>query len=249
MITKTKILYALLLFVSLAYSQERTRLHGKVSTQFGVVANGTVLNLNSKTRQPITEVGYFEILAKPKDTLLFTGLACLPKTIVLNTSNFNPAVLEVTLEMFDNELKEVIILNQKEIRPTSANSQKYVDKKYFADNQSSPTNPLMPSSPIPNGTDLVRLFKEVKKIIKKKEPVLEEKQKTINFYKEVTRKTPTSFFVNTLKIKESEILLFLSFCEKDKKATQVITEYDDFFLYDFLISKNIEFKSFSTFDQ
>lgn len=244
-----KVLVFCLFLSGFVQAQERTRLNGKVSNAFGVVVNGTILNINSKTRYTISEMGYFELQAKAKDTLVITSLACVPKTVVLHSSNFDPPVLEVTLEMFDNELKEVIILNPKEIRPIDRDTQKIVDRKYFDDTQSSPINPLMPSTSIPNGMDFMRIFKDFKKIIRKKKEAKEQSQKPVNFYKEITDKIPTHFFVETLKIKESEVLLFLSFCQNDKRAQELLKEQDEIFIYDFLVSKNQEFKSLNIFEK
>ncbi|MGL5111908.1 MAG: hypothetical protein ACRC6O_04645 [Flavobacterium sp.] len=249
MLLNHKILLFFLFLFGIAPAQERSRFNGKVSNAFGVVVNGTVLNLNSKTRFPISDMGYFELKAKPKDTLVISSLACLPKTIILHSANFDPPYIEVILEMFDNELKEVIVLNAKEIRPIDANTQKIVDRKYFDDTQSSPINPLMPASPIPNGMDFVRLFKGLKKAIQKNKNDVEQKQQPINFYKEVINKVPTSFFVNTLQIKATEVLLFLSFCQNDQHANEILKENNEFLLYDFLVTKNKDFKSLSTFEK
>lgn len=244
-----KIIVIFLLVFGTSFSQERTSLKGKVNNNMGTIVNGSIINLNSKTRVTISVDGYFEVAAKSKDTLLVSALACLPKKIVVSNKNTEASLLQIELELFDNELKEVIILNQKEIRPVPTNTQKIVDRKYFDDNQSSPTNSLMPFSPIPNGTDFVRLFKEFKKILKKKNSENEALQKPINYYKEVVNRVPTDFFSKTLQLNNEEILLFLSFCENDKRAITVLNLQDDFMLYDFLIGKNKDFKSFSTFEK
>ena len=230
-----------------AFSQERSSLKGKVANSMGAVVNGSVVNLSSKTRTAISEQGYFEILAQPKDTLLFASLACMPKKVILSSKNFELPFLEIELELFDNELKEVIVLNQKEIRPLNPNLQNYIDRKYYDDAQSSPTNPLMPPTTIANGTDFVRLFKDVKKLFKKKALQKDREEKPINYYVEVINSVHTDFFSKTLQLKEEEIILFLSFCEAAKIAVAILTQNDSFQLYDFLISKNKEFKSLTTF--
>lgn len=71
-------LFLIFLF-GITYSQERSLLKGKVTNSMKAVVNGSVVNLSTKTRTAISEQGYFEILAQPKDTLLFASLACMPK--------------------------------------------------------------------------------------------------------------------------------------------------------------------------
>ena len=95
--------YRLILFFffafGVAFSQERSSLKGKVANSMGAVVNGSVVNLSSKTRTAISEQGYFEILAQPKDTLLFASLACMPKKVILSSKNFELPFLEIELEL------------------------------------------------------------------------------------------------------------------------------------------------------
>ena len=55
------------------------------------------------------------------------------------------------------------------------------------------------------------------------------------------------FFTETLKLEESEIGLFLVFCENDAKAKSFLESENKFQLIDFLITKNEEFKRIATF--
>jgi hypothetical protein len=47
------------------------------------------------------------------------------------------------LEIFTNELSEVLIL-KKELNPLKGSTQRYVDMKFFDDEKSSPKNKTMP---------------------------------------------------------------------------------------------------------
>ena len=57
------------------------------------------------------------------------------------------------------------------------------------------------------------------------------------------------FFTNTLKLKSNEVGLFLDYCENDPKSKTLLQEKDEFMLIDFLITKNEEFKRFTTFEK
>ena len=63
--------------------QSRKSLHGQVTKPFLAIESGYVMNINANVRTFIGAGGLFDIMAKPKDTLLFTGLAFQSKKIVL----------------------------------------------------------------------------------------------------------------------------------------------------------------------
>jgi hypothetical protein len=133
---------------------------------------------------------------------------------------------------------------RKKLVPSFGNTQRIVDKKYFDDAQSSPKNRLMPSDgTIKNGMDFTRLFKDIFKLIRGKKPKKTELDLEVNFIEVVNEKFKNSFFINTLKINEYQIGLFLIFCEYDSKSKTVINSNSEFELMDFLITKSEEFKT------
>lgn len=245
---KYKLLSGLFLLSSLILAQDRILLRGKLSNNVGVIANGFVLNINAKKSTTVSEAGFFEILAKPKDTLMFGCLACAPKNIVLNKSNLNPPIIEIHIDLFDNELKEVIVNNPKKFKVTNENSQQYVDRLYFDDNQSSPTNPLLPAT-LTNGVNFVRLFKDIQGVFRKKRESSLIKNKPLNFYQEVTQRLSQENLEKNLNIKADDLPLFLHYCENDKRSASFLSEENDFMLMDFLITKNTEFKTLFTFEK
>lgn len=69
-------------------TQIRQSLHGQVVNDSIAVENGYVFNLNSKETTFIGGNGFFNILAKPKDTLLITSLALKSKKMILVDLDF-----------------------------------------------------------------------------------------------------------------------------------------------------------------
>lgn len=225
----------------------RKSLHGQVLNDSIQVSNGYVLNLNAKTRTFISADGYFDILAKAKDTLLISSLAFRSKKIILTNENFAIPLTIVKLETYTNQLKEVIV--QRKIKPNLGNIQKIIDTPYFDDSQSSPKNTTMPTLTIENGLNFIKIGEMIGKLFSKNEP----RKKEINFFenfKEVSIKTVTpEFFTNTLKLKEDEVGLFLIFCENDSKSKAFLKPESEFELIDFLITKNKEFKAITNFEE
>ena len=242
--TTIKIL-CLLFFCQLSFGQNENRksLHGQFVNELALVDNGYVFNLNSKTRTFISNQGFFDIMAKAKDTLLVSSASFKSKKIILQGKDFSKPLFVVALETQTTLLKEVIVKGKTDIKPAIGNSQGIVDTQFTDDAKSSPVNRTMPSDgTIENGMDFVRIFKMFSKVFKKDSAEQAGLNAQVDFSDAVSKGLDRYFFTNTLKLKTEEIGLFLDYCENDPKAKNLLKEEDEFLLIDFLITKNEEFK-------
>jgi len=116
------------------------KIKGRVENDSIKVENVIVFNSHSRTGGVVQTGGEFEIQAKEKDTLIFSSLSFKTKKIVITDDILNVPILIVKLEIFTRQLNEVVVAKAKKpVKATvSENTQKYVDQKYFDDNQSSP---------------------------------------------------------------------------------------------------------------
>nr|WP_315231788.1 hypothetical protein [uncultured Flavobacterium sp.] len=250
---KTKIrILCLIFFCQLSFGQNGSRksLHGQFVNESALVDNGYVFNLNSKTRTFISDQGFFDILAKAKDTLLVSSASFKSKKIVIRDDDFSKPLFVVNLEAQTTLLKEVIVKRKAEIKPITGNSQGIVDLQFFDDVKSSPVNRTMPSDgSIENGMDFVRIFKMVSKVFKNDSAKKADLNSNVDFSDVVSKGIDNYFFTNTLKLKKEEIGLFLDYCENDPKSKSLLKQEDEFLLIDFLITKNEEFKRITTFEK
>lgn len=250
---KTKIVIVIVsLFSQFCFSQIglRVPLKGQVRNDLVPVENVVVFNVNSKTGTIVNSYGFFTIMAKVNDTLVFSSLAFKSKRIVLSEKEFIVPQFVVKMDIFTNELAEVLILAKKEVNPISGGTQKYVDIQYFDDERSSPKNMTMPrDASIEMGMDFVRIYKDILKILRKNNPEKVDFYKETSFSELALERINYSFFANTLKLKDDEIKLFLVFCENDPKSRTLMAPTDEFQLIDFLISKNKEYKRITTFEK
>ena len=251
---KTKI-GILILFLSfqLCSAQILTRipLYGQMINDSIKIENGLVFNVNSKTGTVINSKGFFSILAKVNDTLVFSSLAFKTKKIKLSQKDFSAPYLRIKLEILAKQLLEVVVYAKKSIHPIlEGNSQKLVDKLYFDDQKSTPKNTAMlPDGTIPNGMNFVRMYKDVLKILKINNPERSDFISSKGFTEVVMKRVRYTFFTNNLNLKEDEIGLFLVFCENDSKSKELLKPESQFELIDFLITKNKEFKRIATFEK
>lgn len=244
---KNKIgMLVLCLCCQLCFGQMLTRktLHGQAVNDSINLEHGIVFNVNSKTGAVINKQGFFSILAKAKDTLVFSGLAFKSKKIVLTEKEISSPLLRVELVALVNLLPEVVISGNKKTSPITGGSQKIVDRQYFDDAKSSPKNRTMPSDgTIEYGMNFVRIYKDVFKALRKNNPEKTDFTSDRSFRELVMNRVNYYFFSNTLKLNDDELGLFLVFCENDPKSKAIVKSDKDFQLMDFLIAKNKEFKS------
>jgi hypothetical protein len=228
----------------------RMPLKGQVRNDLVPVENVIVFNANSQSGTVVNNYGFFTIMAEVNDTLVFSSLAFKSKKIVLSEEEFITPQFVVKMDVFTNELAEVLILAKKEVNPISGGTQKYVDMQFFDDERSSPKNKAMPrDGSIEKGIDFVRIYKDVLKTLRRNNPDKVDFYKDTSFSELALNRVNYSFFANTLKLKDDEIKLFLVFCENDPKARSLMAPSDEFQLIDFLVSKNREYKRITTFEK
>ncbi|MBF4494591.1 hypothetical protein IRZ83_17445 [Flavobacterium sp. JLP] len=233
------------LFCQIVLGQNNSRkpLHGQVVNNTLAIESGYVMNINANVRTFIGSGGLFDIMAKPKDTLLFTGLAFQSRKIVLTEKDCAEILFSVPLDLVSNELKEVLVHKDLKVKSLQGSSQAIVDLQLEDDRQSTAKNTVMYSDQtIKYGTDFVRIFKDVKKLLKKNDEVKEEVITDIAFVEYAKANFTPDFFSKTLGLKPDEVDLFLMYCSNDPESKKHVKPEEKFELIDFMINKNKEFK-------
>jgi signal peptidase I len=234
-----KLLFVVILFLfQYGFSQTdgEKLFRGQLVNDSIKVENIIIFNLNSRVGTMSKTEGFFDVYALPGDTISFSSIQFKTKKILLSNSVFDERVYAVRLQQYINQLDEVVISNKK-ITQVSENTQKYVDKQYFDDAQSSPKTTNVYDGKTP-GVDAVRLFKDILKLFKKTNPKVTEP----SFTETTLNRVKYSYFRDTLKLKDNEIALFLFFCEVDHKAKIISRNENLLNLMDFLYNRNKEFK-------
>jgi|GEM_PF-221177 len=232
--------------IVLGQNYSRKPLHGQVVNDSITLESGYVMNLNANIRTFISSNGLFDIMAKPKDTLLITSAAFQSKKIVLTEKNCSDRLFLVQMDLISNQLKEVVVQKNLKVKAFDKNSsQTIVDTQYFDDEKSSPKNRFVYNGTIENGVDFVRIFKDAKKLLKKKdvEDAVQEKEiSDVAFTIYAKANFTPDFYTDTLKLKADEVDMFLLYCSVDPESKKHVKQEEKFELMDFLITKGKEFK-------
>ncbi|AWI24675.1 carboxypeptidase-like regulatory domain-containing protein [Flavobacterium pallidum] len=115
--------YTLLSFfvVALIHAQQNPvrNLKGKVSIDFSVLANISIINTRTEKYAVTDEEGYFTIQVKEHDTLLFSAVNIKPKKISISCEDMESDKIYVKLESSVTQLNEVVIVNYPKINAVS----------------------------------------------------------------------------------------------------------------------------------
>lgn len=221
----------------------RKPLHGQVTNSTLAIESGYVMNINANVRTFIGSGGLFDIMARPKDTLVFSGLAFQAKKVVLTEKDCAAVLYLIQLDLANNQLKEVVVRKDLKVKSLDKDTQKYVDMQFEDDKQSTAKNTAMYSDQtIKYGMDFVRIFKDVKKILKKNDDVKPEVIDDMAFVQYARANFTKDFYTKTLELKEDEIDLFLMYCSNDQESKKHLQPDQKFELMDFMVNKNKEFK-------
>lgn len=264
------LLFFILVITQIGFSQgiERKVLRGKIVADSLEVENLTVYNITSNVGA-ITDVdGKFSINARATDTLFIQGLSYDSKRYILTDKDFWLPVLEIKLHVKITELNEIIItpytltgnLNEdtKRIQVYGEGFAKIDAKvvKYYDDDirLGTPENTAMPNVFAPTGVNLLGIVVGIANLVGIKgnpksnsERVFEERRirdlQSKSFSEHMLERFSHNFFVETLKIKNEDIPMFMSFAELSVyELSPLLKAENELKLIEYLINKSEEFK-------
>ena len=240
---KVKLL-VVLFFVVLhsSYSQSEKLISGKITSENFTLQSVDVINKNTQKSTTTNAQGLFSIDSKLGDTLIFYKKDYFLKEIKLTINNFSSSLISVQLTKRAEELDEVIIKKAVAIDwKLDTNYEKIKRDELAADKaERRLKNTRIDDLTIDKGLDIARIGKTLFNLLVKENPT--EKVVEVNFKEVALNICEEKFFTQTLKLKPSEIELFLQFCDADPRSKSVLNEVNVLSMMDFLMTKNIEFK-------
>lgn len=102
-----------------AQTPERKILKGKVMAHTSNLEGIYVINKTFEKETVTKEGGYFTIMAKPGDSLMFASIEFKGKTVAVDSTHFGQEMLFVKLETMVNQLDEVMVIQYKDINAFS----------------------------------------------------------------------------------------------------------------------------------
>ncbi len=234
------------------------KIEGKVYSKDGDVAATHVLNTTSKKATITDSNGYFSIMAKLNDTLVFSAVQFKKKTVVVTVNVLESKLLYVPLEETLTQLDEVIVMpynlsgdmtkdlagmqiepivtastlglpNAYVIPPTKA------ERELF---EATSGGGLIPLNPILNG------ISGRTKMLKNRIARNEKYERTLRvraFYAD-------SLYQKEFKIPEDNIANFMYFCEVDPDFQAIVDSRDRFRIWEFMRKKSLVYRENNELD-
>lgn len=249
---------------------ERKVLKGRIIADSIETENLTVFNITSNVGAVTNVEGKFSIKARATDTLFIQGISYDSKKYVLTDKDFWLEELKIQLQVRITELNEVEVtpytltgIVEEDIKRIQVYGDAFygIDAgviKYYEDDVriGTPTNTVMSSHFPPNGSNfnfkligkgIGKLFGIKSNSKKYAERVFEQRRQnniqSKSFSEHIFERFSPNFFVETLKIKQEEIPMFLQYAEMPAKDLSLFlrTEYE-IQLIEYLTAKAKMFK-------
>lgn len=248
---------------------ERKVLRGIVVVDSFDVENITVRNISSNVGSKTDIDGKFSIRARATDTLFFENPSFISQKYILTQKDFWKEELEIRLHVKITELDELVItpytLSGNLIEDTKriqvyGDGFAVIDAKkimHYEDDVRSgaPINSALPSVFAPNGSNfnflamaagLVSLFIKPSLSKSHSKRVYEERRiknlQSKSYSDHLFERFSHNFFVETLKIKNEDIPLFMSFSELNVyELSPLLKPENELKLIEYLIKKASEF--------
>ena len=213
-----KILLIILLLPALVWSQNDSLFKGKIVCESSFLEEIHVINITKNTGVVTQKGGYFSIIAKINDTLMFSAINLKGYQRVVTAADFEKTLVLIPMEVLVNQLSEVTLTQYRNINavslgiiPKGQKSYTPAERKLLAAGDFKWYSPLL----IPlGGMSVDGLLNTIsgRKNMLKKELVVERKEmlqeKTSNYF---TR----DYIIKTLKIPEEYVDGFLFYAVED----------------------------------
>jgi hypothetical protein len=128
---KITLLFLFLSFAGIVHAQDDRRLlKGKVVAELVALEDIYVINRQTENTAMTEKGGYFSIMAKPGDTLMFSAMQIKGKLVPVSGENFSEALFFVKLEPMVHALDEVKIIRYDNINAVALGIIPQGQKKY-----------------------------------------------------------------------------------------------------------------------
>lgn len=248
---RNKLLFIFFFFLLTGLSAQdffSDELQGRVFSKDGDVAATHVLNTTTK-KATITNIdGFFTIVAKLNDTLVFSAVQYKRKEIVITPSLLESKLLMIPLEESLTELDEVVVmpyslsgniasdLRTLKTEPVITASTMGLPNAYVVpmtkaerEFKAATANPYMSFDPLIN---MITGRKKMLKARVKRNNTYARTQRVREFYAD-------SLYTTELKIPQDKIEEFMYFCEVDAIFQDVIDTHDQLKIWTFMKRKSV----------
>ena len=215
-----QLLFFFVVFPIFVFSQNDSIVKGKIISKANEVEGILVKNVSNNEETLTQRGGYFLISAKKKDTLIFSAFNLKAESHVVTDKDFGENLVFITMQLISTELKEVTIVDYKNINavslgivPKGQKAYTPAERKLAAAGDFKWYSPLL----IPlGGMSVDGLLNSItgRTSMLKKELEVEKKEL---LQAKMTNNYEREYIVNTLKIPEEYVDGFLFYAAENER--------------------------------
>lgn len=224
-----KIICFLVLFLfqtGWSQGEERTIIKGRIISNTHDLEGIYVINAQTEVMATTTADGFFSIMAKSGDTLVFSSIQFKENRVLLTTENFSDLNFTVKLSLLMHQLQEVIIKRYDNINSVALGIVPSGQKSYTAGERKLHTatalNPTANAGTMAGGSvsaDPLFNFLSGRTAMLKKEVAVEKKE---FFMKLLEKMFTTDHFVDRLKIPLEYVKGFEYYAVENESFTKIL---------------------------
>ncbi len=231
---------------SIVFSQEYTKLNGRIVSETDEWDDIHVINKTLEIGTITDQEGYFSIRAAPGDTLIISSIQYVPYTHVVSSSDIQNDAFLIKLKEKVNTLDEVTVSQyslsgriEEDVSkiPTytenlpffSAAELMQMNLPEFNDAQSNVKNIALRDDFVPTTIDFLALAKLAGDLVKRKKYTAYGPPKTVVDYFD------EQFIIEMLEIPETEYYNFVDFVNENNETKLVLQSTDELKILEFLI--------------
>lgn len=201
------------LFPIFVFSQNDSIVNGKIVSNANEVEGILVRNISNNQEVVTQRGGYFSIFGKTKDTLIFSAFNLKAETHVITDKDFGENLVFITMQLINNQLKEVTIIDYKNINAEALGIVPKGQKTYTPAERKLKTAGEMSIGSVISVDPLLNWISGRTSMLKKE---LEVEKKEL-LQAKMTNNYEREYIVNTLKVPEEYVDGFLFYAAENER--------------------------------
>lgn len=221
-------------------AQKAVYLEGQLLYRNSNVVAANVINNTSQFSTITDSNGEFEILVSLGDKLVFSSVQYTIRTVEITPEILRKKRLVVAVNEKIQELEEIVVTPEDTEQFLDLKNEEFKGYDYKQDKSTKIVNTAADEPRLTNGLNFVNIAKLAVQLLSGKSA---EERKNLTPSKVLPYLFEDSFFIETLALKQDEIIGFLEFVDKRLPTQTLLNKSKEFELIDYLINESIEYQS------
>lgn len=236
-----RLLFLIFLFALCSLNAQKVvYLEGQLLYRNTSVVAANVINNTSQFSTITDSNGEFEIAVSLGDELVFSSVQYTIRTLEITPEIFRKKRLVVAVNEKIQALEEIVVTPEDTEQFMDLKNEEFKGYDYKQDKSTKIVNAAIDEPRLTNGLNFVNIAKLAAQLISGKSA---EERKNLTPSKVLPYLFEDSFFIETLGLKQDQIIGFLEFVDKRLPTQALLNKSKEFELIDYLINESIKYQS------